>query len=164
MKIESIEHLFILLEQHGFEDERFSAKHQIFEIDKIYYQGLKEKAIADLTITENTSDGYHKFSELYVFRMVYNAALFNEWGKIFNHYVFPKHDVHKSWKHNDGELCFGGGWFVVVAMLPSGQITNHYEAKYWDLFKIPEVVKAKYEFDGHTSNDVFERLKTLIMS
>ena len=72
-----------------------------------------------------------------------------------------KYDVHKSWKHNDGELCFGGGWFIVVAVLPEGQISNHYEAKDWDMFKIPEVEKAKYEFDGHTSADVVARLNAL---
>jgi hypothetical protein len=164
MKIESIEHLFTLLEQHGFEDERFSAKHQIFEIDKSYYQGLKEKAIADLTITENTSDGYHTFKELYDFRMVYNAALFNEWGKTFDYNNLPKYNVHKSLRHNNGELCFGGGWFIVIAMLPTGMISNHYEIKYWDFFKITEYALAQYEYDGHTSNDVFERLKSLIIS
>ena len=105
-------------------------------------------------ITENTSDGYHTFKELYEFRKAYNVALFNEWGK----FDIPYYDVHKSWKHNDGELCFGGGWFIVVAVLPTGQISNHYEAKDWDLFKIPEVEKAKYEFDGHTGQDVINRL------
>jgi hypothetical protein len=114
---------------------------------------------------ELISDGYHNFKELYDFRMVYNAALFNEWViKIRKYsgvdYVNP-YNVHKSWKHNDGELCFGGGWFIVVAMLPTGQISNHYEAKYWDLFKIPEVEKALFEFDGHTSEDVLKRLKSL---
>lgn len=109
------------------------------------------------------SDGYHTFEELYEFRKVYNAALFNEWA-----YMFPngddyhhKYDVHKSWRHHDGELCFGGGWFIVVAMLPSGQISNHYEAKDWDLFRVPEVEKAKYEFDGHTPHDVIKRLSKL---
>ena len=120
------------------------------------------------TINENTSDGYHTFKELYEFRKVYNAALFNEWAKIytgkFDQGIMdfkPKYDVHKSWKHNDGELCFGGGWFIVVAILPDGQISNHYEAKDWDLFEIPEVEKAKYPFDGHTADDVLERLKNL---
>lgn len=115
------------------------------------------------------SDGYHTFNELYEFRKVYNAALFNEWAKEEGfddgtnyHYDLPKYDVHKSLRHNDGELCFGGGWFVVVAILPSGQITNHYEAKDWDLFNIPVAEKAKYEFDGHTSNDVLDRLKSII--
>lgn len=120
----------------------------------------------------NYSDGYHTFNELYEFRKFYNAALFNEWAKQEvrnprwvredNQPVkLPKHDVHKSWKHFDGELCFGGGWFIVVAVLPTGQISNHYEAKDWELFQIPSVEKAKYEFDGHTSKDVLDRLKQL---
>ena len=110
------------------------------------------------------SDGYHTFDELYEFRKVYNAALFNEWGGDYNYAKgidTTQYNVHKSWKHYDGELCFGGGWFIVVAMLPTGQISNHYEAKDWDLFKIPEIDKALFEFDGHGSEDVLKRLKQL---
>jgi hypothetical protein len=103
-------------------------------------------------ITEDTSDGYHTFKELYEFRKVYNAALFNEWAKQ------AKYRVHKSWRHHDGELCFGGGWFIVVAILPSGQISNHYEAKDWELFQIMETEKAIYPFDGHTPSDVIQRI------
>jgi hypothetical protein len=124
-------------------------------------------------LKQKVSDGYHTFEELYEFRKMYNAALFNEWAKdwhirdkqikegriVPSNVVFAEYDVHKSWRHNDGELCFGGGWFVVVAKLPTGQITNHYEAKDWDLFKIPEAEKAKYPFDGHTSKDVLQRLR-----
>ena len=115
------------------------------------------------------SDGYHTFNELYEFRKVYNAALFNEWAENletssdFGQALFnvPKYNVHKSWRHSDGELCFGGGWFIVSAMLPTGLISNHYKAEDWDLFKIPEVDKALFEFDGHTSEDVLNRLKKL---
>lgn len=112
------------------------------------------------------SDGYHTFDELYEFRKVYNAALFNEWGQTQTLCLNPlrvtkQYDVHKSWRHHDGELCFGGDWFIVVAMLPTGQISNHYHKDDWDLFRIPEVEKAKYPFDGHTSKDVLERLKNL---
>ena len=106
-----------------------------------------------VAIDENTSDGYHTFKELYEFRKAYNVALFNEWG------ATGKCHTHKSWRHNDGELCFGGGWFIVVAVLPKGQISNHYEAKDWDLFTVPEVEKALFEFDGHTGADVIERLE-----
>ena len=113
------------------------------------------------------SDGYHTFNELYEFRMVYNAVLFNEWANYFTQSLHERreyaHTVHKSWKHHDGELCFGGGWFIVIAVLPTGQISNHYEAKYWDLFKIPEEERALVEFDGHTSGDVLSRLKDLIL-
>lgn len=94
------------------------------------------------------SDGYHTFNELYEFRKMYNAALFNEW------FDNGKYGVIKSLKHHDGEDCFGGGWFIVVAMLPSGQISNHYKLKDWDLFKCTPVEKSPYKFDGHTGKDV----------
>ncbi len=104
------------------------------------------------------SDGYHTFDELYAFRKAYNAALFNEWA------ANGKHHVHKSWRHHDGELCFGGGWFIVVAVLPSGQISNHYEAKDWNLFMVPETDCALFEFDGHTDDDVIARLSSYVPS
>lgn len=121
------------------------------------------------------SDGYHTFNELYEFRKMYNAVLFNEWGKNYMSriksinnkeivtldLVLPKYDVHKSWRHSNGELCFGGGWFIVVAMLPTGMISNHYKAEDWELFKIPSEEKAKYEYDFHTSQDVIKRLGAL---
>lgn len=94
------------------------------------------------------SDGYHTFNELYYYRMLYNAAFFN---------LLPKEWVHKSKRHHDGEECFGGGWFIVMANLPTGQISNHYELKYWDLFKVPEKEIAD-EWDGHTPQEAAERL------
>lgn len=123
------------------------------------------KDISLLSKKGKVSDGYHTFDELYEIRKAYNAALFNEWSsRDYNESSIreiEKYDVHKSWRHNDGELCFGGGWFIVVAKLPTGQITNHYKAEDWDLFRIPEVGKAKYEYDGHTGHDTIERLKAL---
>lgn len=114
------------------------------------------------------SDGYHTFDELYEFRKMYNAALFNEWAtdgftdKYAGTWVDrPKYNVHKSWKHYDGELCFGGGWFIVSAMLPTGLISNHYKEEDWSLFKVSEVEKALFPFDGHNGSDVLERLKQL---
>lgn len=89
-------------------------------------------AVLALTVDENTSDGYHTFKELYEFRKVYNAALFNEWVRQ------GQYSVHKSKRHATGELCFGGGWFIVVATLPGGDISNHYEMADWDLFQCEE--------------------------
>ena len=99
---------------------------------------------------------YYLNQELYEFRLIYNAHLFNEWAKT------RKYEVYKSRRHHDGKLCFDGEWFVVVAILPTGQITNHYHIKDWELFKIPTYGKVKDEFDGHTSRDVLERLKRVI--
>jgi hypothetical protein len=97
----------------------------------------------------DVSDGYHTFDELY------NAAFFNE---LSDDSAFR---VHKSYKHSDGELCFGGGWFIVTAYLKDKQISNHYEAKDWDLFNVEERETAD-EWDGHTSQDVIERLADFI--
>ena len=99
------------------------------------------------------SDGYHTFNELYYYRMLYNAAFFN---------LLPKEWVHKSKKHHDGEKCFGGGWFIVMANLPTGQISNHYELKDWDLFQIQEKEIAD-EWDGHTPQQAAERLHKYLL-
>lgn len=99
------------------------------------------------------SDGYHTFNELYYYRMLYNAAFFN---------MLPKEWVHKSKKHHDGEDCFGGGWFIVMANLPTGQISNHYELKDWDLFQIPEKEVAD-KWDGHTPQEAANRLHKYLL-
>jgi hypothetical protein len=95
------------------------------------------------------SDGFHSFDELYHYRMLYNAAFFNS--------LEGKYEVHKSYRHADGELCFGGGWFIVMAYLPTGQISNHYRIEDWNLFNIPERWKAD-EWDGLNSNQIQELL------
>jgi hypothetical protein len=111
----------------------------------------------EFEITENTSDGYHTFKELYEFRKMYNATLFNEWA------AQGKYDVHKSRKHYDGKSPFGKtSWFIVVAILPTGQITNHYRTTDWTLFKVPIVEKAKFPYDGHTAKDSLNRLNKFI--
>lgn len=108
--------------------------------------------------TGGISDGYHTFDELYDFRMIYHAALIREWA-----YASMFH-CHKSLKHHDGKYCFdsNGEWFIVVSVLPEGQISNHYPIKYWSLFKCKEEERALFEFDGHTQYDAFDRLKALL--
>ena len=102
-------------------------------------------------IAAELSDGYHTMRELYDYRAAYNALLFNEWA------AFGKYNVVKSKCHADGEPCFGGDYFVVYALTPHGQVTNHYQHKWWDLFNVPEVDRAP-EYDGHTPQDARDRL------
>ena len=89
------------------------------------------------------SDGYHTFNGLYYQRMVLFAALVKAY----------KNKAWKSWKHEDGGLCFGGGWFIVGIDTPQGSYTYHYEAKDFDLFDCEELPVAKH-WDGHTEADV----------
>ena len=104
----------------------------------------------------NISDGYHTFNELYEYRLLYNASMFNELAKQ------GLYDVHKSKLHSDGTIPFGDkNWFIVQAELPTGQISNHYEMKDWDLFQVPIKEKAN-PYDGHTPQDVAKRLREFL--
>lgn len=109
--------------------------------------------VRDAIAAGEASDGHHTHNELYAYRLAYNAALFNEW------LITGRYPVVKSWVHSDGEPCFGGGWFVVVATLPTGQISNHYQAEHWDKFRIPVAVPPTY--DGHTPAEALARLTAL---
>jgi hypothetical protein len=66
----------------------------------------------------------------------------------------------KSWKHEDGEPCFGGGWFIVGIDTPEGSYTYHYENKYWEMFDCIDLPRAKH-WDGHTEKDAETRLMSL---
>ena len=89
------------------------------------------------------SDGYHTFNGLYYQRMVLFAALVKQ----------NKDKAWKSLRHEDGELCFGGGWFIVGIDTPSGSYTYHYEDNFWSMFDCQELPVAKH-WDGHTEKDV----------
>ena len=89
------------------------------------------------------SDGYHTFNGLYYQRMVLFATLVKA----------HKDKAWKSWRHEDGELCFGGGWFIVGIDTPEGSYTYHYEEKDWNRFECEELPVAKH-WDGHTEEDV----------
>ena len=112
------------------------------------YQALVEAPAVDAvrippTGSGDLSDGYHTFNELYYQRMMLFAALV----KVY------KDKAWKSHRHEDGELCFGGGWFVVGIDTPEGSYTYHYEDKYYDLFDCEELPVGKH-WDGHTEKDV----------
>ena len=108
----------------------------------------RDRLAAELAeLRGNPRDEYHTMEELYAYRMLYNALAAN---------AMPDRAV-KSWRHSDGELCFGGGWFVVYLDLPTGQVSNHYKSFDWDLFRIPEVELAP-EWDGHTPAEAADRI------
>lgn len=129
-------------------------------------EGLKKKPTqADYALTPETypdtskyqeSDGQHTFEELYQYRALWNAFAVNQW------HFYAEYPVVKSWKHSDGELCFGGGWFIVVATLPEGQVSNHYKAQFWDLFRVP-VVELPPEYDGHTPSQAADRMGAALL-
>lgn len=105
------------------------------------------------------TDGYHTFDELYDYRMLYNAAFFNFLASLPGN----PYNVHMSFCHSDGELCFGGSWFIVMANLPTGQVSNHYKiiTDFGYFSCVPLRDKADV-WDGHTPEDAKERIARYI--
>ena len=89
------------------------------------------------------SDGFHTFNQLYYQRMMLFAVIVKQ----------NKDRAWKSLRHEDGELCFGGGWFIVGIDTPEGSYTYHYEDNYFSLFDCVELECGKH-WDGHTEKDV----------
>lgn len=111
--------------------------YNIFELAAADVRPVPEGGIGEM------SDGYHTFNGLYYQRMILFAALVKA----------HKDRAWKSHRHEDGELCFGGGWFIVGIDTPDGSYTYHYEDKDWDRFDCQELPTGK-KWDGHTEADV----------
>ena len=116
----------------------------------------------------DASDGYHTFSELYQHRIALFIALCNAisglsvlsrtQGKDKTVFI----PVWRSKKHSDGELAFGGTWFVLGMFTEKGkQITYHLPIESWNQTNFAETLEIAPEWDGHTPVDVLERLKNL---
>ena len=108
-----------------------------------------------MTDTNQISDGYHTFGELYEHRHSLCLALMK---------ALPEHSWF-SLKHSDGELCFGDGeWFVAGITLPGmsipSDITYHLPIRLWTVAQrtgAKELEQAP-KWDGHTSLGVISRL------
>ena len=99
--------------------------------------------VAGVSDIEDLSDGFHTFRQLYYQRMMLFASIVKQ----------NKERAWKSLRHEDGELCFGGGWFIVGVDTPEGSYTYHYEDNYYSLFDCKELERGKH-WDGHTEKDV----------
>ena len=96
---------------------------------------------------DDVSDGFHTFKQLYYQRMILFATIVK----------CNKDKAWKSLRHEDGELCFGGGWFIVGIDTPEGSYTYHYENNFYSLFDCVELECGKH-WDGHTEKDVIRLL------
>ena len=99
--------------------------------------------VAGIMEIDDLSDGFHTFRQLYYQRMMLFAVIVRQ----------NKDKAWKSLRHEDGELCFGGGWFIVGVDTPEGSYTYHYEDNYFSLFDCEELAYGKH-WDGHTEKDV----------
>lgn len=110
---------------------------------------IKSLDKSNLIYTDLISDGYHTFESLYYQRCVLFAFICNQ----------NKNLAWKSKKHSDGTMY--DNYFIVGINTPEGQYTYHYDLKYWYYFDVKELENAP-EWDGHTENDCFERMFSLL--
>lgn len=107
--------------------------------------------------TNNISDGFHTFGELYQHRFwlwINLASFYQDYTDAF---------VWRSEYHSDGSKY--EGWFVLGMGDESAnagtQITYHLPMELWDRCAFAETLDRCPAFDGHTYLDVIERLKSL---
>lgn len=102
----------------------------------------------DKPITGETSDGYHSFNDLYEHRHALFLALAST--TMSSCWMSKKH-------HDESEM---EGWFIAGIKLRSGDISYHLPMRIWDdcVKTGAEVLPKAPKWDGHTSNDVVDRL------
>lgn len=119
------------------------------------------KTITKLTVTMDgedatgkISDGYHTFDELYDHRITLWIAL----CRLLEH-----ENINATWRaivHSDGSSF--DGWFILGTRKNAGeQITYHLPLSRWEETEFAQTLDTAPKFDGHTSQDVLERIKKL---
>jgi hypothetical protein len=100
------------------------------------------------------SDGYHTFQELYDHRHALYISLCKITQSAGNHVVW------RSLKHSDGTQY--KDWFILgIGLLAGTQVTYHLPYSMWEETLFADTLDYAPLFDGHTSQDVLERIKKL---
>lgn len=108
---------------------------------------------------ECTCDGYHTFEELYDHRFTLYIALCRKMAPT-NKHLLSYGFVWRSKQHHDGDGF--EGWFVLGIGEKAGyQITYHIPLERWNETEFAKTLDKAPEWDGHTSDDVLQRLKKL---
>lgn len=99
-------------------------------------------------ITEDTSDGWHTFKDLYHHRALLFSVIVSNYRDL----------CWKSKRHHDGKLL---DWnFIVGIDTPWGQASYHYGMDYWDLFDCKVLERAPY-YDGYRADESVARIARL---
>lgn len=113
----------------------------------------------------DASDGYHTFTELYDHRIILYITLCRTFFELMcaasnSHTTKFENPIWRSAKHSD-ESSYDG-WFILGINKEKGnQITYHLPMSKWEDTEFARTLDKAPEYDGHTSNDVLERIKNL---
>ena len=121
------------------------------------------KLIQELPSEERgkVSDGFHSFSELYDHRCQLWITLCSLQDTL--NIKDPEEGMREVWKsklHSDGSSF--EGWFVLgIGEEYQEQLTYHLPIELWEQCFFAKTLEKAPTFDGHSSEDVLNRLKTL---
>lgn len=111
--------------------------------------------------TQNISDWYHTFWELYKHRACLYIALCKMVYEIDVEYMgfwnIIRAKVHNDWL----DVWKDWGMFILQLERDGKQISYHLDLEYWDECDFAETKEKANKWDGHTSDDVLERLLNL---
>lgn len=117
--------------------------------------------------TDDISDWYHTFGELYKHRI----ALFIALCQIAVMYM--KSEANRNWNSDTIEevneaLCAKSKlhddwtslewWFIMQLETPKWQVSYHLPMEYWDKCDFAITLEKAHKWDWHTSDDVVNRL------
>lgn len=137
------------MEQEGNKLELVKLQPEVIQ----HINGLIEQGRADGRVDSNLiSDGYHTFGELYDHRITLYIALCRTLS-------FTK-PVWRAQKHHDGSSF--DGWFIMgIESEPGKQISYHLPMSRWEQCRFAHTMDLAPEWDGHTSQDVLNRLSLI---
>lgn len=122
--------------------------------------GPPHSASIEVEDLSQVSDGYHTIAELYDHRITLYIALCRAQNYIENEFGCARF-VWRSKFHGDGNPAYEG-WFIMGIGKEHGkQISYHLPISRWEEADFAETLDKAPEWDGHSSAQVLERLKSL---
>lgn len=126
-------------------------------ITQEFGRGISKLEVRSAT---DASDGSHTFDELYEHRYRLFIALCkqikeNSIGKVWRS---EQHSIDAEGKQ---EAMYEGYFILGIGQNKGEQITYHLPISLWEATNFAYTFENAYEWDGHTSDDVIERIKRL---
>lgn len=142
--------------------DRITIKYPGVQFDG-WQRGHKVKEVSSIEVRSlaDVSDGYHTIAELYDHRIELWITVCRFISNMEEDYDSKTGKrVWRSEFYSDGKTMVG--WFLLGIGREGGkQMTYHLPMSRWNDTEFAEILDRGPEWDGHTSADVLERLKTL---
>jgi hypothetical protein len=125
----------------------------------------EDELLIETEEAENLTDGFHSFKTLYDHRFALYVALCKKLKHMGMTGWTPGGEGvdDQPWRsktHSDGSEW--KGWFLLgIGKIPGNQITYHLPESRWEECSFAETLEMAPGFDGHSGQEVLDRLSKL---